>query len=128
MKKHPGKQSGSCSQGSTGIPEAFGYLQLSRDLTATMSSKRAKTKTTKKCPQCTTSNVVSMFNQSQIQEFREAFNMIVYNRDGFINNEDLHDMLASLGKNPTDEDLDAMMMRLMVPQILPCFSRSLVKS
>ena len=35
--------------------------------------------------------------------------MMVQNRDGFINNEDLGDTLASLGKNPTDENLDAMM-------------------
>ncbi|XP_041333559.1 myosin regulatory light chain 2, smooth muscle minor isoform isoform X1 [Pyrgilauda ruficollis] len=77
--------------------------------TATMSSKRAKTKTTKKRPQRATSNVFAMFDQSQIQEFKEAFNMIDQNRDGFIDKEDLHDMLASLGKNPTDEYLDAMM-------------------
>lgn len=38
-----------------------------------------------------------MFDQSQIQEFKEAFNMIDQNRDGFIDKEDLHDMLASLG-------------------------------
>nr|XP_054491300.1 myosin regulatory light chain 2, smooth muscle minor isoform isoform X2 [Agelaius phoeniceus] len=76
---------------------------------ATMSSKRAKTKTTKKRPQRATSNVFAMFDQSQIQEFKEAFNMIDQNRDGFIDKEDLHDMLASLGKNPTDEYLDAMM-------------------
>ncbi|CAD7682595.1 unnamed protein product [Nyctereutes procyonoides] len=74
-----------------------------------MSSKRAKTKTTKKCPQRTTSNVFAMFDQSQIQEFKEAFNMIDQNRDGFIDKEDLHGMLASLGENPTDEYLDAMM-------------------
>uniref|UniRef100_A0A8C0SV97 EF-hand domain-containing protein n=2 Tax=Canis lupus familiaris TaxID=9615 RepID=A0A8C0SV97_CANLF len=74
-----------------------------------MSSKRAKTKTTKKRPQRTTSNVFAMFDQSQIQGFKEAFNMIDQNRDGFIDKEDLHDMLASLGKNPTDEYLDAMM-------------------
>ncbi|XP_027742182.1 myosin regulatory light chain 12B isoform X1 [Empidonax traillii] len=77
--------------------------------TANMSSKRAKTKTTKKRPQRATSNVFAMFDQSQIQEFKEAFNMIDQNRDGFIDKEDLHDMLASLGKNPTDEYLDAMM-------------------
>ncbi|XP_055134874.1 myosin regulatory light chain 12B-like isoform X2 [Symphalangus syndactylus] len=71
-----------------------------------MSSKKAKTKTTKKCPQCTVCNVFAMFDQSQIQEFKEAFNMIDQNRDGFINKEDLHDMLASLGKNPTDGYLD----------------------
>ncbi|XP_068839914.1 myosin regulatory light polypeptide 9-like isoform X2 [Capricornis sumatraensis] len=67
-----------------------------------MSSKRVKTKTTKKHPQRATSNVFAMFDQSQIQEFKEAFNMIDQNRDGFIDKEDLHDMLASLGKNPED--------------------------
>ncbi|XP_007456626.1 PREDICTED: myosin regulatory light chain 12B isoform X2 [Lipotes vexillifer] len=61
-----------------------------------MSSKKAKTKT-KKRPQRATSNVFAMFDQSQIQEFKEAFNMIDQNRDGFIDKEDLHDMLASLG-------------------------------
>ena len=65
---------------------------------AKMSSKRAKAKTTKKRPQRATSNVFAMFDQSQIQEFKEAFNMIDQNRDGFIDKEDLHDMLASLGK------------------------------
>ncbi|XP_006839576.1 PREDICTED: myosin regulatory light chain 12B-like [Chrysochloris asiatica] len=74
-----------------------------------MSSKKAKTKTTKKHPQGATSNVSAMFDQSQIQEFKEAFNMIDQNRDGFIDKKDLHDMLASLGKNPTDSYLDDMM-------------------
>lgn len=64
-----------------------------------MSSKRAKAKTTKKRPQRATSNVFAMFDQSQIQEFKEAFNMIDQNRDGFIDKEDLHDMLASLGED-----------------------------
>lgn len=64
-----------------------------------MSSKaiRAKTKTARKRPQRATSNVFAMFDQSQIQEFKEAFNMIDQNRDGFVDKEDLHDMLASLG-------------------------------
>jgi len=58
-----------------------------------------------------------MFDQAQIQEFKEvgtdwyrvlcltcpesttqAFNMIDQNRDGFIDSEDLKDMLASLGR------------------------------
>ncbi|XP_047657132.1 myosin regulatory light chain 2, smooth muscle minor isoform isoform X3 [Tachysurus fulvidraco] len=80
-----------------------------KDKTGKMSSKRAKVKTSKKRPQRATSNVFAMFDQSQIQEFKEAFNMIDQNRDGFIDKEDLHDMLASLGKNPTDEYLEAMM-------------------
>jgi len=50
-----------------------------------------------------------MFDQDQIQEFKEAFNMIDQNRDGFIDNDDLKDMLASLGKEVTDEYLDEMM-------------------
>nr|XP_009665454.1 PREDICTED: myosin regulatory light chain RLC-A-like [Struthio camelus australis] len=74
-----------------------------------VSSKRPKTKTTKKCSQRATSNVFAMFDQSQIQEFREAFNMIDQNRDGFIDEDNLHNMLISVGKNPTDEYLDAMM-------------------
>ena len=49
-----------------------------------------------------------MFDQAQIQEFKEAFNMIDQDRDGFISKEDLHDTLASLGKNPTDSYLDEM--------------------
>lgn len=35
--------------------------------------------------------------------------MIDQNRDGFIDKDDLHDMLASLGKNPADEYLEGMM-------------------
>jgi myosin regulatory light chain 12 len=74
-----------------------------------MSSRKTKGKTTKKRAQRATSNVFAMFDQAQIQEFKEAFNMIDQNRDGFIDKEDLHDMLASLGKNPTDAYLEEMM-------------------
>ena len=63
-----------------------------------MSSRKTKGKTTKKRAQRATSNVFAMFDQAQIQEFKEAFNMIDQNRDGFIDKEDLGDMLASLGK------------------------------
>jgi myosin regulatory light chain 12 len=49
-----------------------------------------------------------MFDQAQIQEFKEAFNMIDQDRDGFISKEDLHDTLASMGKNPTDLYLEEM--------------------
>lgn len=79
-----------------------------------MSSKRAKAKTTKKRPQRATSNVFAMFDQSQIQEFKEAFNMIDQNRDGFIDKEDLHDMLASLG----EETLPSCLHMPLCPQHL----------
>ena len=80
-------------------------------LKVTMSSRKTAGRrgTTKKRAQRATSNVFAMFNQDQIQEFKEAFNMIDHNRDGFIDNEDLHDMLASLGKDPTEDYLEAMM-------------------
>ena len=76
-----------------------------------MASRKAAGRrgTTKKRAQRATSNVFAMFDQAQIQEFKEAFNMIDQNRDGFIDKEDLGDMLGSLGKNPTDEYLQAMM-------------------
>lgn len=69
-----------------------------------MSSRKTATRraTTKKRAQRATSNVFAMFDQAQIAEFKEAFNMIDQNRDGFIEKEDLHDMLASLGEFTID--------------------------
>lgn len=66
---------------------------------AEMSSRKTVNRrgTTKKRAQRATSNVFAMFDQAQIAEFKEAFNMIDQNHDGFIDKEDLHDMLASLG-------------------------------
>ncbi|XP_011409933.1 PREDICTED: myosin regulatory light chain 12B-like isoform X2 [Amphimedon queenslandica] len=75
-----------------------------------MSSKRAGMKKhPKRRGQRATSNIFAMFDQAQIQEFKEAFNMIDQNRDGFIDNEDLKDMLASLGQEPSDAVVDEMM-------------------
>lgn len=56
----------------------------------------------KRRAQRATSNVFAMFDQAQIQEFKEAFNMIDQNRDGFIDKDDLADMLASLGSTTSD--------------------------
>merc|ERR1712168_873895 len=90
------------------IPFSFSTSGLPSQAVKMSSRKTQRTKT-KKRAQRATSNVFAMFNQDQIQEFKEAFNMIDQNRDGFIDKEDLHDMLASLGKDPTDEYLDDMM-------------------
>ena len=43
-----------------------------------------------------TSNVFAMFDQKQIAEFKEAFNMIDQNRDGFIDKQDLKEILSDL--------------------------------
>ncbi|XP_044537734.1 myosin light chain 5 [Gracilinanus agilis] len=56
------------------------------------------------------SNVFSNFEQTQIQEFKEAFTLMDQNRDGFIDKEDLKDTYASLGKiNVKDDELDSML-------------------
>ena len=39
---------------------------------------------------------------------QEAFNMIDQNRDGYIDKDDLLDMMTSLGKDPSNEHLDKM--------------------
>jgi len=62
----------------------------------------------KKKAQKATSNVFALFSQSQIQEFKEAFNMIDQDRNGFITKEDLAGMFSSLGKDPPGEYLDDM--------------------
>uniref|UniRef100_A0A8C5U1R9 EF-hand domain-containing protein n=1 Tax=Malurus cyaneus samueli TaxID=2593467 RepID=A0A8C5U1R9_9PASS len=50
-------------------------------------------------PQRATSNVFAMFEPVADPGVQGAFNMIDQNRDGFIDKEDLHDMLASLGEH-----------------------------
>uniref|UniRef100_A0A8D2EXR0 EF-hand domain-containing protein n=1 Tax=Theropithecus gelada TaxID=9565 RepID=A0A8D2EXR0_THEGE len=56
------------------------------------------------------SSVFSMFDQTQIQEFKEAFTVIDQNRDGIIDKEDLRDTFAAMGRlNVKNEELDAMM-------------------
>nr|XP_020660657.1 myosin regulatory light chain 10 [Pogona vitticeps] len=53
------------------------------------------------------SNVFSMFDQSQIQEFKEAFTIMDQNRDGFIDKADLRDTFAALGTDPEEIILNA---------------------
>lgn len=55
-------------------------------------------------------------DQSQMEEFQEAFNMIDQNRDGIIDTEDLGDMLQSLGVLLTEDKAEAIVMR--VPSVI----------
>jgi len=70
-----------------------------------MNARKAKQKT-RAARQ--TSNVFAMFDQKQIAEFKEAFSMIDHDNDGFIDGEDLKDMLSSLGQAPKDDHIEAM--------------------
>ncbi|CAG8550461.1 4728_t:CDS:2 [Paraglomus occultum] len=54
------------------------------------------------------SNVFAIFDDKQIIEFQEAFSVIDVDSDGYIDKEDLRDMLHSLGEHPTDQYLDDM--------------------
>ncbi|XP_071402500.1 myosin light chain 5-like isoform X1 [Centroberyx affinis] len=76
-----------------------------------MASRKTKRKEGgAKRAQRASSNVFSMFEQTQIQEFKEAFTLIDQNRDGFIDKEDLKDTYASLGKlNVKDKELEDML-------------------
>jgi len=47
-------------------------------------ASRAKAKPPKKRQQRATSNIFAMFDQSQIQEYKEAFNIIDHDRVKFI--------------------------------------------
>lgn len=48
------------------------------------------------------SNVFAQFHQAKVAEFKEAFNMIDQSRDGFIDKEDLRQILNSLGESLWD--------------------------
>jgi Ca2+-binding EF-hand superfamily protein len=58
----------------------------------------------KKKQKKSTSNVFSMFEQQQIQEFKEAFQMIDADRNGIITVGDLKATYASLGVRNVDQD------------------------
>ncbi|XP_064596922.1 myosin regulatory light chain-like isoform X2 [Liolophura sinensis] len=71
-------------------------------------AKQSETRGKKKRAQRTTSNVFAMFDQAQIQDFKEVFAMIDQNQDGFIDRDDLQETLRSLGKDPGAQELDQM--------------------
>jgi myosin regulatory light chain 12 len=67
--------------------------------------RQAKNKRAKRM----TSNVFAMFQQEQIAEYKEAFNMIDQDKDQVISKQDLQRMFESLGKFPSDAELDEML-------------------
>nr|CAA83966.1 myosin light chain [Xenopus laevis] len=75
-----------------------------------MASRKAAGKAAAKRAQRGSSNVFSMFEQSQIQEFKEAFSCIDQNRDGIISKPDLKETYMQLGKmNVNEDELDEML-------------------
>lgn len=56
-----------------------------------------------------TSNVFALFNQAQIQEFKEAFTMIDQDRDGIINVDDLANIYQQIGREPDTKTIKSML-------------------
>jgi len=54
------------------------------------------------------SNVFAMFTQHQVQEFKEAFQLIDSDKDGFISKSDIRATFDSLGRLCTDAELESM--------------------
>lgn len=59
-------------------------------------------------PKKKTGNVFALFNQAQIQEFKEAFTMMDQNRDGIICEEDLAAIYQQVGRDPDTKQLQEM--------------------
>lgn len=62
----------------------------------------------KKKAQRSGSNVFAMFTQSQVQTFKEAFQMIDQDKDGFISKNDIRQTFDSLGRLCTEDELESM--------------------
>lgn len=56
-----------------------------------------------------TSNVFALFNQAQIQEFKEAFAMMDQDRDGVINDADLSSIYEQIGRQPDAKQIKEML-------------------
>ncbi|GFR01425.1 myosin regulatory light polypeptide 9 [Trichonephila clavata] len=67
-----------------------------------------KSSTKRKAHRCG-SNVFAMFTQRKVQEFKEAFQLIDQDKDGFITKSDLKVTFDLLGREVDDEDLESML-------------------
>ncbi|KAL4069789.1 hypothetical protein V8B97DRAFT_1969271 [Scleroderma yunnanense] len=55
------------------------------------------------------SGVLSLFQAQQVQQFKEAFQLIDHDKDGWVTESDLKDIFASLGISPTKKMLDDLL-------------------
>lgn len=54
-------------------------------------------------------NVFALFNQAQIQEFKEAFTMMDQDRDGVLSEEDLASIYQQVGRDPDPKLIKEML-------------------
>eukprot|EP00914_Ancora_sagittata_P014601 GHVO01028573.1.p1 GENE.GHVO01028573.1~~GHVO01028573.1.p1 ORF type:complete len:199 (-),score=54.85 GHVO01028573.1:1042-1638(-) len=82
--------------------------EVAEEAPADAGSGGEETKAEPKRAQRATSNVFALFNQSQIQEFKEAFTMMDQNRDGIIDETDLASIYQQIGREPDMKQLKEM--------------------
>nr|XP_015906187.1 myosin regulatory light chain 2 [Parasteatoda tepidariorum] len=68
----------------------------------------AKPSSSKRRAQRSGSNVFAMFTPHQVQEFKEAFQLIDQDKDGFVSKNDIRATFDSLGRLCTEAELDSM--------------------
>jgi len=55
------------------------------------------------------SGVFSLFQAPQIQQFKEAFQLVDHDKDGWVNESDLKEIFSSLGITPSRKTLDDLL-------------------
>ncbi|KAG6911601.1 hypothetical protein DXG01_011904 [Tephrocybe rancida] len=67
------------------------------------------TKTQKSRARREPSGVFSLFKAPQIQQFKEAFQLIDHDKDGWVSENDLKEIFSSLGITPSNQMLDDLL-------------------
>ncbi|KAK1902097.1 Myosin regulatory light chain 2 ventricular/cardiac muscle isoform [Dissostichus eleginoides] len=110
MDRSPGRMMDVRRERSPGRFEERQRLHTGSGRTPINQVNKAPKKAKKRTAEGANSNVFSMFEQAQIQEFKEAFTIMDQNRDGFIDKNDLRDTFAALGRvNVKQEEIDEML-------------------
>lgn len=73
----------------------------------TRSSSKGSKSSSKKAKR-SGSNVFSMFSQTQVAEFKEAFQLMDHDKDGIISKSDLRATFDAVGKLSNEKELDEM--------------------
>ncbi|KAF8828539.1 hypothetical protein F5879DRAFT_1009035 [Lentinula edodes] len=78
-------------------------------LSPNLPSTQKLTKSQKSRARREPSGVFSLFQAPQIQQFKEAFQLIDHDKDGWVNESDLREIFTSLGITPTQTMLDDLL-------------------
>ncbi|XP_017770518.1 PREDICTED: myosin regulatory light chain 2-like [Nicrophorus vespilloides] len=74
----------------------------------TRTSSKGSSKSSSKKAKRSGSNVFSMFSQTQVAEFKEAFQLMDHDKDGIISKSDLRATMDAVGKLSNEKELDEM--------------------